>query len=87
MKSGSTIQGALRKRCEQDASAGSAGGSTRIASHSRRRKRASVSTTKKTARPTARMRLKTRAVRSSSSTLISLQLTALQSGQLPTQLI
>ena len=45
------------------------------------------STAKKTARPTASSRLRTSALRSSSSTLMSLQRTAPQSGQLPTQLI
>ena len=46
-----------------------------------------VSAKRKTARPKAMILLNTRAGRLSSSTLMSLQRTAFQSGQLPTQLI
>ena len=59
----------------------------RVGSASRRAKKRIVTARKNIARPTARTRLRTSARRSSSSTLMSLQLVALQSGQLPTQLI
>ncbi len=51
-KSGSTIQGTFRSVASESVR-GLSRWTTRIGSHSRRRKRARVSTTRKTARPTA----------------------------------
>ena len=58
-----------------------------VASSSRRRQTAASSPGRAPSCPARTSRLRTTAVRSSSSTLMSLACTALQSGQLPTQLI
>ena len=84
--SGRSAQGASRRAVPARAR-GRSRWTIRVASDSRRRYSAPRATAKKTARPIAISRLRTRAGRSSSRTLMSLARTAPHSGQLPTQLI